>query len=57
MDESKRRFIKQSVGVLTASGLVAGVAKHAEATDPPDVPLLDEGPRGRDGGVRHPREV
>ena len=38
MDESKRRFIKQSVGLLAASGLVAGGAKHAEAVEPPEVP-------------------
>ena len=36
MDESKRSFIKQSVGVLAASGLVTG--KHAEAVEPPNVP-------------------
>jgi hypothetical protein len=34
MDESKRRFIKQSVG-LAATGLVAGGRKHAEAVEPP----------------------
>ena len=38
MDESKRRFIKQSVGLLAASGLAAGGAKHAEAVEPPDTP-------------------
>ena len=38
MDDSKRRFIKQSVGLLAASGLVAGGAKHAEAAEPPEVP-------------------
>src|SRR5688572_29180631 len=38
MDESKRRFIKQSVGLLAASGLAGGGAKHAEAAEPPEVP-------------------
>ena len=38
MDESKRRFIKQSVGMLAATGLVAGGRKHAEAVEPPEVP-------------------
>ena len=38
MDESKRKFIKQSVGLLAASGLVAGRATDAEAADPPEVP-------------------
>ena len=38
MDDSKRRFIKQSVGLLAASGLVAGGAKHAEGAEPPEVP-------------------
>ena len=38
MDESKRRFIKQGVGLIAASGLVAGGPKHAEAAEPPDVP-------------------
>jgi len=38
MDESKRTFIKQSIGVLAATGLVAGGAKHAEGVEPPEVP-------------------
>ena len=38
MDEAKRRFIKQSVGVLAASGLVAGGARYADAVEPPEVP-------------------
>ena len=38
MEESKRRFIKQSVSLLAASGLVASGAKHAEAGEPPEVP-------------------
>src|SRR5437870_8388907 len=38
MDESKRSFIKQSVGLIAAGGLVAGAAKHAETVEPPDVP-------------------
>src|SRR6059036_1754335 len=44
MDESKRSFIKQSVGLLAASGLVAGGAKHAEAVEPPEVPPSMKGP-------------
>src|SRR5258705_641978 len=44
MDESKRRFIKQSVGLLAASGLVAGGAKQAEAVEPPEVPASMKGP-------------
>src|SRR5258705_13822983 len=38
MDESKRRFIKQSVGFLAASGLVAGRSTDAEAAEPPEDP-------------------
>src|SRR6188474_3289698 len=38
MDESKRKFIKQSVGLLAASGLVADRANHAEAAEPPELP-------------------
>jgi sulfane dehydrogenase subunit SoxC len=38
MDESKRSFIKRSVGLLAASGLVTGGTKPAEAVDPPGVP-------------------
>src|SRR5438477_3736427 len=37
MDESKRRFLKQGVGALAATGLVTGRAKRAEAVEPPDV--------------------
>ncbi len=37
MDESKRSFIKRSVGVLAASGLVTGGARHAKAVEPPAV--------------------
>src|SRR3989475_3023327 len=44
MDESKRSFIKQSVGLIAAGGLVAGGAKHAEAVEPPDVPPSMKGP-------------
>src|SRR4029450_5636885 len=38
MDESKRRFIKQSVGLLAASGLVVGRSTDADAAEPPEVP-------------------
>ena len=38
MDESKRSFIKHSVGLIGASGLVAGAAKHAETVEPPELP-------------------
>src|SRR5436309_10805324 len=38
MDESKRSFIKHSVGLIAAGGLVAGAAKHAETVEPPEVP-------------------
>jgi sulfane dehydrogenase subunit SoxC len=38
MDESKRSFIKRSVGLLAASGLVTGGPKYADAVEPPDVP-------------------
>ena len=44
MDKSRRRFIKQSVGLIAASGLVAGGAKHAEAIGPPDVPASMKAP-------------
>jgi sulfane dehydrogenase subunit SoxC len=37
MDESKRRFLKRSVGLLAAGGLVTGGAKRTEAVEPPDV--------------------
>jgi sulfane dehydrogenase subunit SoxC len=37
MDKCKRRFIKQSVGLLAASGLVGGRAKPAEAVEPPAI--------------------
>lgn len=38
MDESKRSFLKRSVGLLGAAGLVATGAKIANAIEPPDVP-------------------
>jgi sulfane dehydrogenase subunit SoxC len=38
MDESKRSFLKRSVGLLGAAGLVAGGAKKADAVEPPEVP-------------------
>ena len=34
MDQSKRSFIKQGLGLLAATGLVAGGRKHVEAVDP-----------------------
>jgi sulfane dehydrogenase subunit SoxC len=37
MDESKRRFLKRSVGLLAAGGLATGGAKRTEAVEPPDV--------------------
>ena len=37
VDESKRRFMKQSLGLIAATSLVAGGAKDAGAV-PPDVP-------------------
>jgi len=43
VNESKRRFIKRSVGLL-ASGLVAGGAKHAAAAEPPEIPPSMKGP-------------
>ena len=44
MDESKRRFIKQSVGLLAAGGLVAAGAKNIDAVEPPEVPPSMKGP-------------
>ena len=44
MDESKRSFIKQSLGLIAASGLVARGAKHAEAVEPPEVPASMKAP-------------
>jgi sulfane dehydrogenase subunit SoxC len=44
MDASKRRFIKQSVGLLAAGGLVAGRAKPVDAVEPPEVPPSMKGP-------------
>ena len=44
MDASKRRFIKQSVGLLAAGGLVAGGAKRIDAVEPPEVPPSMKGP-------------
>ena len=38
MNQSKRSFIKQGLGLLAATGLVAGRGKHAEALEPPEVP-------------------
>jgi hypothetical protein len=43
VDESKRRFMKQSLGLIAVSGLVAGGAKEAGAA-PPDVPPSMKGP-------------
>src|SRR6267142_1603119 len=44
MDKAKRWFLKQSFGVIAASGLVAGGAKHAGAAGPPEIPLSMKGP-------------
>src|SRR5437899_708947 len=44
MDESKRSFIKQSVGLLEAAGLVAGAAKPAETVEPPELPASMKAP-------------
>ena len=38
MDESKRSFLKRSVGLLGAAGLVASGAKNAETAEPPEIP-------------------
>src|SRR5881409_672556 len=38
MDPSKRRFLKRSVALLGASGLVTSRSKKAAAFEPPDVP-------------------
>ena len=38
MNQSKRSFIKQGLGLLAATGLVAGRGKHAEALEPLEVP-------------------
>src|SRR3989475_5910793 len=38
MDPSKRRFLKRSVVLLGASGLVTSGSKKAAAAEPPDVP-------------------
>ena len=46
MDESKRRFIKRSVGLLAASGLVGGVAKDGQAVEPPELPASMKVPGG-----------
>jgi sulfane dehydrogenase subunit SoxC len=38
MDDSKRSFLKRALGLIAATGVVAGGAKRVEAVDPPDVP-------------------
>jgi sulfane dehydrogenase subunit SoxC len=38
MDTSKRTFLKRSIALLTASGLIARGAKDALAAEPPDIP-------------------
>jgi sulfane dehydrogenase subunit SoxC len=38
MDESKRSFLKRSLGLLGAVGLVASGARRADAAEPPEVP-------------------
>jgi sulfane dehydrogenase subunit SoxC len=43
MDESKRRFLKGSVGLLAAGSLAAG-AKESGAAEPPDVPAAMKAP-------------
>ena len=43
MDQSKRGFIKRSVGLL-ASGLAAGGVKRAAAAEPPEIPPSMKGP-------------
>ena len=57
MDKSKRRFIKQSVGLLAATGLVAGGAKHAAAAEPPEVPPSMKGPGAGMGEYGSPGQV
>jgi sulfane dehydrogenase subunit SoxC len=44
VDKSKRRFIKQSVGLLAAGGLVAAGEKRADAVEPPEIPPSMKGP-------------
>jgi len=43
VNESKRRFIKKSAGLL-ASGLVAGGTRRAAAAEPPEIPPSMKGP-------------
>src|SRR5262245_4601338 len=38
MDESKRTFIKQGMGLLATTGLVAGGVKQGHAVEPPEIP-------------------
>ena len=38
MDSSKRTFLKRSLALLTASGLIARGAREVEAVEPPDIP-------------------
>ena len=44
MDESKRSFIKQTIGVMAASGLAGGGAKPTEAAEPPEIPASMKSP-------------
>jgi sulfane dehydrogenase subunit SoxC len=44
MDKSKRRFIKQTFGLMAATSLVAGGTKHAAAAGPPEIPPSMKGP-------------
>jgi sulfane dehydrogenase subunit SoxC len=44
VDESKRRFIKQGVGLLAAGGLVAAGEQRAGAVEPPEIPPSMKGP-------------
>src|SRR5262249_47205077 len=38
VNESKRRFIKRSLGLLAATGWAAGRVKHGAAAEPPEIP-------------------
>jgi sulfane dehydrogenase subunit SoxC len=38
MDESKRRFIRQGVGLFAVGGLVAAAEQRTEAVEPPEIP-------------------
>ena len=38
MDESRRSFIRQGMGLLAAGGLVAGGAREVDSAEPPEIP-------------------